>query len=713
MNKKVSSIFLLVLLLVAGTSFAQKGQPSLTGAASPTVIRSSKEAITLNEFESAYIRMNDKDPYRSGLDSLKDFLNLYSDYRLKLLEAREMGLDKDPKIISEIDGYKKMLAGPFLLDKELAEPAIRKMYDRRQTEVSARHFLSGIKNPNDPADTLRAYKRAMQALERINSGTDFSIVAMGDAYFNFLLDPHKYLETDEKKELDRKGVPIKKDSNEWEGSDDTQTAKNGGDLGFFTAGMTVRSFEDAVYGLQVGEYTKTPVRTRYGYHIIKLEGKQKRVGGLKVHHILISINKDVKGVDTIKYFEKADSILKLLRAGGDFEKIARESSQDRFTAANGGDMGTINREDRRAEKPFDITAYSLKDGEISDIVRTTFGYHIIRRDGSLPTKSYDEEKDQLKKIYKNYFFNEDKARKMAEYRSQFGVKVDTSTFNIFMSRVDSSRTSLDSNWSAKFTVGERALGLFEVNKNKRTIAAFIDSLNAQPGYPLARNSLYDLLSKMLDDEALGLAAANVETKYPEFGKIMEDYKNGIMLFELENKKVWSKVAPDSLKERAYYQENKARYMWPERIDVSEIYIFSDSLASALYKRIVDGESFDSLAAMYTERPGYKSKSGRWGLMQKDENDIAKKVFGFPVDDIKPPFEFQAGYSIVRVNKRIPISPKSFEEARQEVASQYQDDLSSELRLKWVQELRNKYKRELNVTALETEWKKRKADPGVQ
>lgn len=477
--------------------------------------------------------------------------------------------------------------------------------------------------------------------------------------------------------------------------------------------MTVRSFEDAVYGLQIGEYTKSPVRTRFGYHIIKLEGKQKRVGGVKVHHILISINKDVKGVDTIKYFEKADSILKLLRAGGDFEKIARESSQDRFTAANGGDMGTINREDRRAEKSFDVTAYALKDGEISEIVRTTFGYHIIRRDGSLPTKSYEEEKDQLKKIYKNYFFNEDKARKMAEYRSQFGAKVDTSTFNIFMSRVDSSRTSLDSNWSGKFTMGERALGLFEINKNKRTIAAFIDSLNAQPGYPLARNSLYDLLSKILDDEALQLAAANVETKYPEFGKIMEDYKNGIMLFELENKKVWSKVAPDSTKEYAYYQENKARYMWPERIDVSEIYIFSDSLASALYKRIVDGESFDSLAAIHTERPGFKSKSGRWGLMQKDENDIAKKVFGFPVDDIKPPFEFQAGYSIVRVNKRIPITQKTFEEAKQEVASQYQDDLSSELRLKWVQELRNKYKRELNVTALETEWKKRKTESGVQ
>lgn len=709
MKKKVSSIVYVVsLMLFVGVCYAQKAQPSLTGAASPTVIRSTKEAITLNEFEGAYRRMNDKDPYRSGLDSLKDFLNLYSDYRLKLLEAKEMGLDKDAKIISEIDGYKKMLAGPFLLDKDITEPAIKRTYDRRQIEVSARHYLASIKNPNDPTDTLKAYKRALEAINRIQSGTDISVVAMGEEYFNYLLDSKGYVE----KERGKKPNSLP-DTTLWQRSDDPQTWQSGGDLGFFTAGMTVRSFEDAVYGLKVGEYTTTPVRTRFGYHVIQLTGKQKRVGGVTLHHILVAINKDVKGTDTIKYYAKADSILKLLRTGADFEKIARESSDDKFTASKGGDMGYINREDRRAEAAFDLAAYSLKEGEISNVVRTNFGYHIIRRDGSLPTKSYQEEKDFLKKTYKNYFFNDDKARKMAELRIQFGAKVDTATFNIFMSRVDSSRTSLDSNWAGKFTLGERALGLYEINNSKRTITAFIDSLNAQPGYPLARNSLYDLISKMLDDEALQLAAANVETKYPEFGKIMEDYKNGIMLFELENKKVWSKVAPDSIKERAYYQENKARYMWPERVDVSEIYIFSDSLASALYKRIIDGESFDSLAAIHTERPGFKGKSGRWGLVQKDENDISKKVFSFPVDDIKPPFEFQAGYSIVRINKRIPITQKTFEEAKQEVASQYQDDLSSELRLKWVQELRSKYKRELNVTALESEWKKRKADSSLQ
>jgi peptidyl-prolyl cis-trans isomerase SurA len=690
---------------LTGTELAHAQKKSnsknVTGMASPTIIHTSNESVSLHEFEGAYRRMNDKDPYQTTLDSLKDFLTLYADYKLKLQEAHELGIDKDPKILNEIEGYRKMLAGPFLLDKELTEPAMKKLYERRKYELSVIHFLAAFKNPNDPTDTMKAYRRAMMALEKVNNGEALSVVAMGDKYARFKENPREALEQEKVKRPD-----APKDTNEWEGSDDKQTAKVGGELGWFTGGMTVRQFEDAAYSLSLGEITKTPVRTRFGYHVIQLLDKHPRIGGVKVHHILVSMDrKSIMPADSMKYYRRADSLLQAVKNGADFEKVAKESSDDKFSASKGGDMGYINREDRRTEKSFDQAAYSLHDGETSGIVRSTFGYHIIRRDGAVPIKSYDEEKDQLKKLYKNYYFNDDRVLKMAEYRAQFGAKVDSPTLNIFMSRVDSSRTSLDSNWASKFTAGEKGLALYEIGGEKVKISTFIDSLNAQPGYPLARNSLIELLGKTLDERALQLAAKDVDKKYPEFEQIMSDYKNGIILFELENQKVWSKVQPDSTKERAYYDEHRVRYMWPERVDVSEIYLLSDSLAKALYKRILDGENFDSLAKKYTERPGFKEKAGHWGLVQRDENELAKKVFTFPVDDIKQPFEFQTGFSIVRINKRVPIAQKTFEEARQEVASQYQDDLSSELRLQWVSELRKKYKREIDSKLIEAEWSK--------
>ena len=666
------------------------------------LIKTTKEDIRLDEFEAAYHRMNDKDPYGTTLDSLKDFLTIYSDYRLKLLEAKELKIDQDPKIQKEIEGYRAMLAGPFVIDKEITEPNVHRVWEHRQWEVNVAHFLAAIKNANDPADTLRAYKKIMKALRRMNEGESIGLVVLSDKDAEYYNNNLKAIG----KERERKAKNII-DTNLWEGSDDKNSAKSGGELGYFTGGMTVRPFEEAAYSLKPGEYTKYPIRTRYGYHIIQLLDMHPRLGGLKVHHILVSMNKSMIGHDTERYYHDIDSLLRSIRAGAKFEEVARASSDDKFNSEKGGDLDYINREEKRTEKSFDEVAYALKDGEISGIVRTTKGYHIIRRDGSFPPKTYDQEKDMLKKLYKQYYFNDDRAQKLAEVRKQNNAHIDQATLNIFMLRIDSTRTSLDSGWQKKFTPGERNLTIYEMGGKKWNIASLLDSIATQPGMPLSRNSIIDQINKDLDDEAIAIMAKDVSRRYPEFEKIMDDYKNGITLFELENKRIWLKVVPDSAKERSFYEENKARFMWPERVDVSEIYLYNDSIAKDLYKRILNGANFDTLAKQYTEREGFKEKAGHWGLMTKDENEMSKKAFSFTVDDVKEPFSFQSGFSIVKLNRRVPITQKSFDEARQEVASQYQDELSNELRLEWVNDLRKKYKRQINTKVIEDAWKAHK------
>jgi parvulin-like peptidyl-prolyl isomerase len=174
---------------------------------------------------------------------------------------------------------------------------------------------------------------------------------------------------------------------------------------------------------------------------------------------------------------------------------------------------------------------------------------------------------------------------------------------------------------------------------------------------------------------------------------------------MENKRVWSKVVPDTAAERAYYQQHPAKFLWPERIDISEIFVTSDSLSKQLYKRIVAGENFDSLAAKYTERPGFKAKAGRWGLMTRDENELSRRAFTFVSEEVKEPFSFQGGFSIVKLNRRDPVHPKAFEEARQEVASAYQDERANDLRAEWVAELRKQYNRKINEDLVVAEWKK--------
>jgi peptidyl-prolyl cis-trans isomerase SurA len=685
---------LILIILATGNGLPVRAQSAEGSGSSPWLIKWKGGEISVSEFEDAYERMNGKPAYSTTLDSLKDFLGVYADYRLKLEEAKKDGLDEDPSVQKEIVGYRTMLAGPFILDKEVTDPAVRELYDRRKWDVHAAHFLASVKNWKNPADTLAAYKRAMQAIQMLDAGYPFAFVAIApvDRALMFQHD----LAVLHGKQLDTSRMV------NWGGSDDHASAATGGDLGFFMAGMTVRPFEDAVFSLQPGEYTRMPVKTRYGYHVIMLYEKEPHTGGVHVKHILVSVPK-FSGIDTMPFYHIADSLLTALHNGANFEQVARESSNDKPTAVRGGDMDTINHEDRRTELPFDRAAYALKDGEISGIVRTSFGYHIIKRVNGVQARTFEQSKEHLETFYKKYYFDEDKAKFITGLEAADHFHLDSTTLDYIMAHIDSSRTSADSNWSAKLR--ERSRPIFQMGDVSWTVGTLVDSLTAKPGSPLARNSLRDLITTNEENTALQIEARVIPAKYPEFEKIMEDYKNGIVLFDLENKRVWSKVVPDSANELKYYEAHKINYLWPERVDISEIFVNKDSLATALYKRAVAGESFDSLAKKYTERPGFKQKAGHWGLVTKDENQLAQKSFSFMVDEIKEPFVFQGGYSIVRLNRRDPPHQKTFAEARQEVASQYQDERAQELRAEWVEELRSHYDRQINESVLTAAWTK--------
>ena len=692
--------FMVTVSGMTGTiAYARKSKKKLASTVKPNsgpwLIKWKGGEVTLPEFEAAYQRMNGKPAYSTTLDSLKDFLGVYADYRLKLQQAHEEGMDRDPSVQKEIAGYRAMLEGPYILDKEVVDPAVRDLYEKRKWEVHAAHFLAAVKNWNNPADTLAAYKRALQAIKMLNAGYPMSYIAMPpaqrDIYYRHDFKPINGQKIDSS-QMDN-----------WGGSDDHASAANGGDLGFFMAGMTVRPFENAVMALKPGQYTTTPVRTRFGYHVIYLYAKVPHTGGVQVEHILVSMPKTAKGADTIPYYHRADSLLEAIRNGANFEQVARQSSDDKASAVHGGDLGIINHTNRRAEMPFDRAAYALKDGQISGIVRTSFGYHIIKRIKGIPPRTYAQAKEQLKEYYKQYFFAQDKKKFIDSLQKAQGYRFYPGALDYFMAHIDSSRTSADSNWAQRLIALTRPV--FRIGNITWTIGDLVDTLTARAGSPLARNAVRGVIAKNAENDALQIEARKIPTKYPEFEKIMQDYKNGIVLFDLENKRVWSKVTPDSVNERKYYEAHKANFLWPERVDISEIYVTSDSLANKIYKLAISGKNFDTLAKEYTQRPGFKKKAGHWGLLMRSENELARRAFDFTPGEIKEPFAFEGGYSIVRLNRRYPITQKTFAEARQSVASQYQDVRAQQLRTEWVEQLRAKYHREINVPLLTAAWTK--------
>jgi peptidyl-prolyl cis-trans isomerase SurA len=682
---------------------AENAQPKIDHKAAPPVLKTSFGQVPLHEFEAAFRRMNGKDPYATTLDSLLEFLDVYADYRLKLQDAKESGLFNDAKIKAEIASYREMLAGPYLLEKELTDPSVKDIYEKRKWEVNASHFLAKLSNPNDPNDTTTAWNKIQRAMSMLKDGQPMGLVVMNSTN-NALLAQQDLSVLDRNKQID----PSKyTDGERWDGSDDKGSIKSAGNLGYFTGGMTVRQFENEAYRLKPGEMSEYPVKTRYGYHVIQVHDRVPRIGGVKLSHILVQCPKFQE--DTTLAWAKIDSIYKLIKSGADFAQLAKENSEDKFTAPKGGDMDFINREERRAEAAFDKAAYGLKDGELSEIVRTSFGYHIIKRTGTIPLPSFEEEKEKLKQMYKKYYFEEDRDKFIENLKTKYGFKVDLAAINRFLTKVDTTRTSLDSAWTRNITKDDREQVIYVLNNQRWTIGSLVDSLNADPGSPLARLPINDMVKKVSSEHALRIASAGIEKKYPDFETMMQDYQNGIVLFELENQRVWSRAVPDTAGVRKFFNENRMKFLWPERVDVSEIFILNDSLAKAVYKRAMAGENFDDLARQYTERPGYKDKAGRWPLLQKDENEIAKKAFTFVAEEIKEPFRNQAGYSIVRLNRRVPAAQKTFDEARQEAGSQYQEAKSQELRKNWVDSLRKKYNRQILQDLVVSQWKSKNPD----
>jgi len=325
------------------------------------------EKIYLYEFENQYLKSlggNIDTAKNKSLADRKEYLELMVKFRLKVKDAKEKGYLNSPEIQKDLGDYKKSFISTFLIDKEVVEPNIKELFERKKFEVRASHILVNLPQNASPEDSVKAFLKADTIINRLKKGDDFATVAR-------------------------------------EMSDDQSAKMNGGDLYYFTAGMTVPEFEDAIYDMKVGDFSKKPIRTMFGLHIVKLTDKKKRYESIRAAHILIQDLKDSlsgKVIDSIVSFNKAKDILSKIRGGEDFSKLATELSEDPGSKTRGGDLGFFDR--RRMVQSFDSVAFSLKPGEVSDLVRTPFGWHIIKLIEVKEFQPYEKQRDNLKSEFK-------------------------------------------------------------------------------------------------------------------------------------------------------------------------------------------------------------------------------------------------------------------------------------------------------------------------
>jgi len=670
----LSTAVIFIALLSNTLVFAQKKAADNEKIKKEIIAEIGPEKVTYEILEKAFQKnMNRKDTelFRIPKDSIIEFLKLYSNYRLKVLDAVERGFNKDSAVMEDIQQNRKLLAETFFFEKKLINPWIEKMLQYRNNEYKIAIMVFSFPPMPNP-DTFVTFVKAKACLDLLKGNSPFEKVAQ-------------------------------------DSSDDPETGKKGGEVSsWITAGNVQRPIENAILSLTPGQYYPELIKTRYGYFLVKLLAVQPRKF-VKAQHILFSFNSDE---DSTLVFKRAESILERIKKGEDFAKLAKEFSSDPNTAKNGGIMDDyysrstgFEKNNSRLVPEFESAVFSLKDGEISGIVGTSYGLHIIKR---LSSKDFnrDEEVKTLKLVYKKSYYDEDKKNFYDSLHKTYNYKLFDENLAKFISFLDTNKTNLDKEWIKNVPSELYRESLFEFAKIKTSIGEFVKMLanNSElRGLGLNESGMQKAVNKVVTPMVFKEATKNLETDYPEFAQLMQEFHDGILLFKVEQMEVWDKLKIDTVLARQYWDTTKTRYKTKTAYDVSEIYVLTDSLANEIYTQLQGGADFDDLATKQTQRKGSREKKGHMGELTDESNEIVKAIIESKAEPgtVLKPVKYEKGYSVVRYNKFLPVRQKTFDEAITDFAPQVQDLVQKRLLSDWLKNIQSKFKVTINDKKLDS------------
>ncbi|MEP7219189.1 MAG: peptidylprolyl isomerase, partial [Bacteroidota bacterium] len=498
-------------------------------------------------------------------------------------------------------------------------------------------------------------------------------------------------------------------------SDDPSTREGGGRLpSYVTAGMILPSIEDAAYETKSGQVYPGLVRVPAGFVIVKVLDRSTRYK-VRAAHILVAVppNSDSSVSDASR--RKAEDALARIRKGEDFAKVAKEVSDDKVSGENGGDFLVyytrslgFEAKNAKLEPAIEESLYRLKDGEVSSIIKTQYGYHIVKRlESRKPT--FEEEKETIRQFYKQRLLAEDRAQFVRSVVDRHGMRVNEDIFGQMLAALNQNATTADTGWAGGIGRGLRGETLYHYGGANYTVGSWIDTVKARPelhSLALSRAGVRNSFYALHEQEAMTDEAKNLETEYPEFATLMQEFRDGILIFNLEDEMVWKRLNQgyDDAKGKAYFEKHRSKYMTPAKLGLTEILVYKEDEAKKLYEQGKSGSvPFDTLAARNTQRQGYRERAGRWEPAIAKNADLVKQVLDRQPNpksgDILEPFSYQGGYSIIRVNSVEPAREMTYDEAKTEVQGDYVEEYQKQLQKEWLDTLRLKYHVKINDQTL--------------
>jgi peptidyl-prolyl cis-trans isomerase SurA len=673
----------------------------------PVLLTIDGKPVTKSEFEAVYRKNNGKD-MSAEKKSVREYLDLFINFKLKVKEAEDLGLDTASAFRQELGGYKKQLSAPYLTDKDVTENLIKEAYERGKTEISASHIL--VKCPEDalPKDTIEAWQR-ISIIKNIIAGKPVSKAQLAEYeanvkrnHFNKPIvnandsqEVMRYLATlkdlsagkniDRKKDLFTQVAKLT--------SEDPSAKDNGGNLGYFTALEMVYPFENAAFSTKPGEMSNI-VRTRYGYHILKVNDRRANSGEILAAHIMLRLTKEMKAEDSAKVKQKIYEIHQKLKAGEKFADLAKNYSEDKQTSQSGGELSWFFERKFPVEE-FAKQAFALKNnGDFSEPFRTKYGWHIVKRIDRRGLPSFESMKTELKnKVSRDSRSFLSKTSFLAKVKKEYGFKEVPKTKEEFVPLLDSNFFKGSWKASSASRLNREMFSLGDRKYTQQDFAKYLESHQTRRAKTDAAPIINAQYKNFVEEALIAYEESQLEKKYPEYRNLMQEYRDGILLFDLTDRKVWSKAVKDSAGLQAFYEKNKNNYLWEERADVTTYKCANADIAKEVRKMLEKKKSEKEILEKLNKKSQLDVATETVTYL-KGEN---KMIDANWKEGISPDIQQDGKVLVLFVNKLLPKQPKKLAECRGLVTADYQNYLEKE----WISNLRNNHKVEVKEDVMGT------------
>ncbi len=629
MKKYISTI---IISLITIGSFAQD---------TTVFMKIGKYIIYKDEFD--YLYNKNKANTKGNTLSTDEYIDLFKKFKLKVIDAIDKGYDTVPQFKTEYLSYRNQLAVPLLRNAKFEQQLIDEAYRNLSEDVEIYHILLNLPHNYTNKDTVEVYQKALSIIKRLQK-EPFSKVA---------------------KEV----------------SQDVSVKDNGGYIGWFTGQMLVYPLEKAMVSMPIGEIS-APIRTNYGYHIIKVTNRRPAMGKIQVAHILKSYPSNASKKQKKEAKDAIYNIYDQLKNGADFAKLASVESDDSQSAKLGGTLPVFGI--GRMVGSFEQTAFRLKTiGELSTPIETSFGWHIIKlinrpKLDSVKTKAdivkafgYDGRADLCKKVF------------IDNLKSQYGYKFYDIAFEELLEYAKSfdKPDSVYLNGAKKFN--KTLFSISNHNVGQKQFAQYVFEHN----YKETDNTLEltkSLIDKFIYNEILRYEDSQLDKKDDDFRHLVKEYRDGILLFNISNDMVWEKAMKDTVGLINFFNKNRKAYRWQQtRYKGYILYCKNKNIAQKTKKKLkkMSAEKIKSYISQINKDTimiDYKR-----GIWQKGENNIIDNLaFG----DKNATFEPTETYPYVFVVGKLIKEPENYRDVRPLVITDYQTYLEKE----WIKELEKRY-----------------------